>query len=123
MIVKVNHNSPVPVCEQIRSQIGRLITSEELVQDTQLPPIRQLASDLGLAKDTVARAYELLERDHLVVRAGRRGTTVSRGQTSATETNKRIKQAAADFALAAAQLGISPEDACVAVRKAMLSFR
>ena len=44
---------------------------------TKLPTVRQLAADLGLAANTVARAYRELEADGVVETHGRRGTFVS----------------------------------------------
>src|SRR5690606_28642562 len=75
-IVSVDPGSPVPGFEQPRSQIERLILAGQLREGTPLPPIRHLATDLGLARGTVNRAYELLARDGWVRSAGRRGTVV-----------------------------------------------
>jgi GntR family transcriptional regulator len=48
-----------------------------------LPSIRQLANDLELNSKTVAKAYELLERDSIIETKGYRGTYVhSRAKTN-----------------------------------------
>lgn len=72
--VVVDTTSPTPPYEQVRAQLVELITAGELTHDERLPPIRQLAADLGLAAGTVARAYRLLEAAGLV-RTGRGGGT------------------------------------------------
>ena len=66
--------SPVPPYEQVRAQLADLVAAGVLARDDRLPPIRQLAADLGIAPGTVARAYGLLEAAGLV-RTGRGGGT------------------------------------------------
>ncbi len=60
MIIRVDPGSPTPPYEQIRAQLATMIEAGTLAAGTQLPPIRQLAADLGLATNTVARAAERL---------------------------------------------------------------
>ena len=58
MIVHIDTESAVPVFEQLRSQIERLIASGQLRPGSKLPPIRQLATDLNLARGTVNKVYD-----------------------------------------------------------------
>ena len=51
--LQVDTSSPVPPYEQIRAQLQAMVTSGALPEGTRLPPIRQLAGDLGLATNTV----------------------------------------------------------------------
>ena len=57
-------------------QIRAAITGGELALGASLPPIRQLASDLDVNPATVAKAYQILEKDGIIRTAGRRGTFV-----------------------------------------------
>ncbi len=70
--ISVNHASPVPPYEQLRAQLADLIAVGRLGQGARLPSVRQLASDLGLANNTVVRAYRELEAAGLV--RSRRGS-------------------------------------------------
>lgn len=70
--ISVSHASPVPPYEQIRAQLADLISVGRLGQGARLPSVRQLASDLGLANNTVVRAYRELETAGLV--RSRRGS-------------------------------------------------
>lgn len=72
--VVVDTTSPVPPYEQVRAQLAELVSGGVLAPDARLPPIRQLAADLGIAPGTVGRAYRLLEVAGLV-RTGRGGGT------------------------------------------------
>ncbi|MCL1870302.1 MAG: GntR family transcriptional regulator [Promicromonosporaceae bacterium] len=109
MIVHVDPASPVPVFEQLRGQIERLVVAGTLAPGAPLPTIRDLATDLGLARGTVARVYDELARDGLVETRGRHGTRVlgpGRRRAAAGDVD-----AAADaFAVVVRQLGL-PDDA------------
>ena len=73
----VDPDDPTPPYEQLRRQVRDLVGGGVLRPGDRLPPLRQLAGDLGLAVGTVARAYKELEGDGVVVTAGRRGTVVA----------------------------------------------
>lgn len=75
--VTVDLKSAVPPFEQVRSQLASLITSGVLEPGARLPSVRDLATDLGLAVGTVARAYRELEALGLVVSRRRTGTVVA----------------------------------------------
>jgi DNA-binding transcriptional regulator YhcF (GntR family) len=76
MLLLVDPTSPLPVYEQVREQIVRMVAAGTLEPGHRLPTIRQLAADLGLAKGTVAKAYELLEADSVIATRGRKGSFV-----------------------------------------------
>ncbi len=105
MILRVDPSAPVPVIEQIRRQITRLVVSGQLNIGAQLPPIRQLAADLDLSRGTVAKAYDLLERDGVVETRGRHGTVIrSKGKPVARAD--ALEQAADQLAVVGRQLGV-----------------
>jgi GntR family transcriptional regulator len=68
--------SPEAVYEQIVRQIQLGVQEGRLAPGTPLPSIRQLAGDLDLNPNTVARAYRTLEGNRVIRTAGRRGTFV-----------------------------------------------
>ena len=59
--VEIDLRSPVPPFEQIRARIADLVAAGELPAGTRLPSVRTLAGDLGIAPNTVVRAYRELE--------------------------------------------------------------
>lgn len=118
MIVQVDASSAVPVFEQLRAQIERLIVSGQLPVGSALPPIRHLATDLGLARGTVNKVYEALARDGLVQTAGRHGTVVRRA-TSRSIVDTDLDAAAETLALVARQLDLSAADAHRALDRAL----
>jgi DNA-binding transcriptional regulator YhcF (GntR family) len=118
LIVEVDTTSPTPPYEQIRSQLARMIAAGVLAADAQLPSIRQLAADLGLAANTVARAYRELELEGLVTGRVRHGTTVVQQQRtlSAAEIRSQLVEAARAYAAVVRQLGVELEEAQGALR-------
>jgi DNA-binding transcriptional regulator YhcF (GntR family) len=121
VIVEIDEHSAVPPYEQIRTQIATMIATGVLAAGTRLPTIRQLAADLGLATNTVARAYRQLETDGLVDSRVRHGTRVQAypPPISDDEARQRLTKAARTYLATAYQLGASPNQAAAALRAAM----
>ena len=65
-----------PVYEQVAQQVRRMVVSGDLEVGTNLPSVRQLARDLGVSLNTIARAYRSLEADGFVQIRDRAGVTV-----------------------------------------------
>jgi DNA-binding transcriptional regulator YhcF (GntR family) len=76
-MLEVSTSDPTPPFEQLRRQLVELISSGRVEGGQRLPPVRQLAADLGLAAGTVARTYRELETAGLVVTRRGGGTRVS----------------------------------------------
>jgi DNA-binding transcriptional regulator YhcF (GntR family) len=106
--VVLDEASGQPPYEQIRAQLAGQITGGTLVAGHRLPTVRQLAQDLGLAVNTVAKAYRELESAGLIETRGRAGTVVSSAGDSARE---RLRQAAQRYAELAHELGIGADEA------------
>ncbi|MEP7006178.1 MAG: GntR family transcriptional regulator [Sphingomonas bacterium] len=93
MQIEINAGAPEPVYEQIVRQIQEGVTTGALAPGTPLPPVRQLANDLVLNRNTVARAYKLLEDQGVIQTAGRKGTFVRSG---AADEVTRVKTGQAE---------------------------
>ena len=83
MNIVIDTASGVPPFEQLRSQMAASVADGTMPAGTRLATVRQLAEDLGLAANTVARAYRELEADGVIETHGRRGTFVRSGATHA----------------------------------------
>lgn len=73
----IDTESPVPPYEQLRRGIAAQIDTGELEPDTRLPTVRELASQMGVANNTAAKAYRELEAGGYIRTEGRRGTFVA----------------------------------------------
>lgn len=115
-MIVIDSASPVPPFEQLRAQLARQIQDRTLAVGTRLPAIRRLAADLGLAANTVGRAYRQLEEAGLIETRGAAGSFVTAAGEKARE---RAHQAAAEYAAVVAGVGIDPEEALRIVRAAL----
>jgi GntR family transcriptional regulator len=86
MDIIVQTNAPEPVYEQIVRQIHEAVKSGRLKPGTPLPTVRQLAGDLVINRNTIARAYRILEEQGVILTAGRKGTFIR--QDAAREVAK-----------------------------------
>ena len=76
MIVRLDPRSREPIYAQIADQIKYLVAAGRLKPGDQLPTVRQLAGELGLNPNTVARAYTLLAGEGVLSTQQGRGTYV-----------------------------------------------
>lgn len=76
-VLAVNPEIDIAPYLQIEEQLRGLIQRGDLAPDTLLPTVRQLANDLNVAPNTVARAYADLQDEGWLIGDGRRGTRVS----------------------------------------------
>jgi DNA-binding transcriptional regulator YhcF (GntR family) len=116
--ITIDHRSPVAPFEQVRVQIRDAVRSGSLPAGVKLPTVRGLAESLGLAANTVARAYRELEADQLIETRGRNGSFVS---ASGDATQRQAQLAATTYAARMRQLGVSTSDALALVEGAMAS--
>jgi DNA-binding transcriptional regulator YhcF (GntR family) len=107
-MITIDSASPVPPYEQLRGQLARQIADRTLAVGTRLPTVRRLAADLGLAVNTVARAYRELEEAGLVETRGRAGTFVG---TAGEKSRERAVTAAREYAAIVASLGLDRTEA------------
>ena len=75
-MITIDLDSTVPLTDQIVAAIRLAIAGRHVVTSDELPSVRQLASDLCVNFNTVARAYRALEASGLVRSARGRGTRV-----------------------------------------------
>jgi DNA-binding transcriptional regulator YhcF (GntR family) len=101
-------DATIPPFEQLRTQLATRAASGDLPAGTRLPTIRALATELGVAANTVARAYRELEADGVVVTEGRRGTFVA---ATTASTTRDAAAAAAAYAATARRLGLTRAEA------------
>lgn len=113
-MISVDPTSSTPVFEQIKHEVIAQIAAGALKAGDRLPTVRGLAEKLGLANNTVAKAYRELEAAGVIDTRGRSGTFVS-----GVSVESQLRAAAASYAARARALGVSEEEAVAAVRHAL----
>lgn len=76
-MLTVNYSSRTPVYQQLYDDVIRLVSLGVLKSDTKLPPVRILATELGINPNTVQKAYKMLEKDGYIYSTVGRGSFVS----------------------------------------------
>jgi len=88
----VDSRSPTPIYAQLDRSIRAAIATGELQQGTQLPTVRQLAVDLAVNANTVARVHAHLERDGILETRRGVGTFVREAQSPQTTKARRERE-------------------------------
>jgi DNA-binding transcriptional regulator YhcF (GntR family) len=103
-MISIDSQSATPPYEQLRIQFVDEVQSGALAGGSRIPTVRKLAEDLGLAPNTVARAYRELEADGFIETRGRNGSFVSAQGDAAA---KQAQAAARAYADRIQKLGVS----------------
>ncbi|KUN11180.1 GntR family transcriptional regulator [Streptomyces canus] len=116
MTLKIHIDDSAPPYEQVRVQISEQARAGVLPVGYRLPTVRGLAESLGLAANTVAKAYRALESDGVIETRGRNGTFVAAAGSAA---ERELATAAQAYVERARRLGLTENDALAAVRDAL----
>lgn len=103
MYITIDEADRRPVYRQIAEEIKTLIARGELKEGVALPPVRQIASDLGVNLNTIAAAYRELQKEGLVrVRHGAGAFVAARqvSQQSEADLRKALRASLTHLALA-----------------------
>ena len=113
MKIQVDLTDHVPIYIQLMNQIKHMIATGELKPGDQLPTVRQLAADLRVNFNTVARAYRLLDENHIISTQHGRGTYIL--EPASEEREKQMQRNSllrlmVHLLNEADNLGFSPEE-------------
>ncbi len=114
--ISVDPDSAVAPFEQVREQVAVQARGGALPVGYRMPTVRGLAEDLGLAANTVAKAYRVLEADGVIETRGRHGTFIAAAGDAA---QREMAAAAAQYAQRAHHLGLDRSAALAAVEDAL----
>ena len=110
--IHLNLKSKVPIYIQIRDQLRLMIATNELKESEQMPPVRDLAAELLINPNTVAKAYHELEREGYIHTQRGMGTFVSErkeGETGGDE-DAHASRMVRDMVTRLLSLGLTPDE-------------
>ena len=87
--IALDHRSGVPIYVQIVEQVRQRVSTGELRPGDQLPTVRQMATELRVNFNTVARAYRLLDEAGLISTQQGRGTYI--WETPPPEATEKLR--------------------------------
>jgi len=119
MHIHISPHDGVPIYRQIANQIKLQVGAQRLQSGDELPSIRELAEQLLINPNTVARAYRELESAGVVVSRRGSGTCVADNGSplSRAEKMKILADRAAGLVAEASQLGVDVDDVVKLVRQ------
>ena len=91
MEIEIDVNGDQPIFSQLVNQVKEGVLAGILMPGFSLPSIRQLANELGVNQNTVAKAYKVLERDTIIVARGYRGTFIHENAKENCQVNVKDK--------------------------------
>lgn len=120
MKIRLDFRSGVPIYIQIMDQIKELVAAGELAPGEQLPTVRQLATELQVNFNTVARAYRMLDEAGVISTQHGRGTYIC--DLPGEETNQQLRQESIEeitkrYLYEARKMNYSPEEVAAMIHK------
>lgn len=119
-VVTIDLSSPTPAFRQIAHALRRYLVEGRLTPGDTLPPIRQLAIDLGVHFNTVALAYRMLaDEGWLDLRRRRGALVIERGKLKTVDRGridhllKRVSEIAAELR----SLGLTEREIAAALHR------
>lgn len=120
-VIPIDFRAGSPIYIQIVEQIRQQVAAGELKPDDQLPTVRQLASELRVNFNTIARAYRILDEAGLISTQQGRGTYILAGTTpeiSQSIKAQSLQELASTFLVEAKHLGFSLEEILQEIKNA-----
>lgn len=114
--------SAVPIYRQLVDQVRRLVVSGQLAPGTELPSVREVASEYTVNPTTISKAYGLLELEGLVQRNRGKPMTIAplrRSQQALAQRLRQVEPLADSLVLAARQLDLQAADLIALIERKM----
>jgi GntR family transcriptional regulator len=122
----INFRSGVPIYAQIVEQIQEKLLTGDIHAGDQLPTVRQMAHDLDVNFNTVARAYRLLDEGGLISTQQGRGTYIMEipSQDHRLKLDKEVLEGMTRrYLIEADRLGFDPDSVSALVQKMLEDWR
>lgn len=115
MLFSLDFQSREPIYTQLVEQVKQLVAAGNLKPGDQLPTVRQLAADLRVNFNTVARAYRMLHDEGVLSTQQGRGTFILEQPLPANSEQRKLRRAklaelTERFLLEAERLGYEPDE-------------
>lgn len=108
-MIELDLTSRTPVYQQIKERITELIMMDVYEQDTRLPSVRSLATELGINPNTIQKAYQELENENVIYTVGGKGCFAGKKQDAQRIVQEHIMQNLRDLLRTARLSGVTEE--------------
>ncbi|QNG17859.1 GntR family transcriptional regulator [Rhodococcus triatomae] len=103
MDIQIDPSAPQAPFDQLRLQIIAQVRGGQLIAGTKIPTVRALAAEIGLAPNTVAKAYRELAEAGVIETRGKQGTFIA---SAGDPTRARAERAATELVRDLRALGL-----------------
>jgi GntR family transcriptional regulator len=117
VLLRIDPAAAAPIFEQVVQRVKELVAAGQLAAGDRLPSVRELARELAINPNTVARAYERLEAEDVIVRRQGAGcfVTARRPALAARERRARVAAAMRRLVTDAFHMGASADEISAAL--------
>ena len=116
-MILIDYKDRRPIYEQVVEKLADLMIRGILEQNSQLPSVRSLATDLSINPNTIQRAYAELERQGYIYVVKGRGNFVAESDRLLDNRMSDLKEAVKEKAIVALEYGVSLEELIVLLRE------
>ncbi len=106
----INYQSREPIYEQLYKNVVRLISLGVMQPEQQLPPVRQLATELGVNPNTVSKAYKNLEKDGIIYSVIGKGSFIMKSLNAADSKKAEAMNNLEKAVKSAVQVGVTQDE-------------
>ena len=93
LMIQLNYRDSKPIYEQIKDGLKRLIITGAIAPDEKMPSVRELASQLAISPNTIAKAIRELEQEgYIYTITGRGSFAADRKDISAGRNDQLLKK-------------------------------
>jgi GntR family transcriptional regulator len=112
LLLDINSADPMPIYAQLEQGIRGLIARGKLAEGDQLPTVRQMAVELKINANTVAKVYAELERDGILASKRGVGTFITKPdpKESAKDRKKEFAALTKKYIRESGELGFSIDE-------------
>jgi GntR family transcriptional regulator len=125
VIIRIDPASPEPLFEQVVFAVKAAVAKGSAVAGEKLPSVRELARELAINPNTVVRAYEVLERDGVIVRRQGAGCFLTGlgSDLASTERKRQLQDLLRRAATEAFHLGFAADEIERALQKCLAELQ
>ena len=106
----INYQSREPIYEQLYKNVVRLVSLGAMEPEHQLPPVRQLATELGVNPNTVSKAYKNLEKDGIIYSVVGKGSFIMKNSNAANSKKSEAINNLEKAVKSAVEVGVTQDE-------------
>lgn len=106
----INYQSREPIYEQLYKNVVRLVSLGAMEPEQQLPPVRQLATELGVNPNTVSKAYKNLEKDGIIYSVVGKGSFIMKNSNAANSKKSEAISNLEKAVKSAVEVGVTQDE-------------